>query len=112
MVIIVKKLVPVYKPSDDVPRKYYNLRKAVFVTSFKSLYPNIPDILVREYGLNLREKIVVFWTKEVSLPHFARYRLKFRKVYSGPLRDFGEHMEKERARKMRIQGGSADSNRK
>lgn len=31
------------------------------------------------------EKIVVFWTKEVALPHFNRYRVKFRKVYTGPL---------------------------
>ncbi len=29
---------------------------------------------------------MVFWTKEVILPHFNRYRVRFRKVYSGPLK--------------------------
>jgi len=35
-----------------------------------------------------QEKIVVYWTKEISLPHFNRYRLKFRKVFSGMVSDF------------------------
>ncbi len=85
MVIIVKKLVPVYGNNDKVPKQYRNLRKAAYVTSFKYLYPNIPEILVQQYGLQPDEKVVVFWTKEVSLPHFNRYRLRFRKVYSGPV---------------------------
>lgn len=88
MVLIVKKLVPVYKPTENVPKKYLNLRKAKYVTTFKYLYPNIVRILVEQYGLKSDEKIVVFWTKEICLPHFNRYRLKFRKVYSGKLRDF------------------------
>lgn len=88
MVLIVKKLVPVYTEKDNVPKKYLNLRKAVHVTSFKYHYPNIRKILVKEYGLEPDEKIVVFWTKEITLPHFNRYRLKFRKVYSGKLRDY------------------------
>jgi len=83
MVLIVKKLVPVYKKGADVPRQWLNLRKAVYVTTFKYPYPNMAEILVKEYGLKPDEKIVVFWTKEVRLPHFNRYRLKFRKVYSG-----------------------------
>ena len=87
MVIIVKKLVPVYSKKDRVPKKYLNLRKAVYVTTFKYLYPNIPEILVKEYGLKPDEKVVVFWTKEISLPHFNRYRLKFRRVYSGKVKD-------------------------
>ncbi len=90
MVIIIKKLVPVYNQSDKVPKKYLNLRKAVYVTTFKFLYPTIPQILVEKYGLQAEEKIVVFWMKEVSLPHFNRYRTKFRKVYSGLVKDFGE----------------------
>ncbi len=98
MVIIVKKLVPVYTAKDRVPKRYRNLRKAVHVASFKHLYPNIPDILTKEHGLSPREKIVVFWTKEVSLPHFPRYRCKFRKVYSGRLSEFGKHMEQVRRR--------------
>ena len=87
MVIIVKKLVPVYSPMDKVPKKYYNLRKAVYVTTFKYLYPNIPKILEEQYGLEPDEKIVVFWTKEIALPHFNRYRAKFRKVFSGRVSD-------------------------
>ena len=34
------------------------------------------------------DKIVVFWTKEVTLPHFNRYRVRFREVYSGRLDEF------------------------
>ena len=100
MVIIIKKLVPVYREDQNVPIKYHNLRKAVHVTSFKNLYPNIPDILVKEYGLKLNEKIVVFWTKYRALPHFQNYRLPFRKVYSGSLNAFGEYMEKARRGKI------------
>ena len=96
MVIIVKKLVPVYKDSDSVPTRFKNLRKAVHVTSFKFLYPNIPRILVQQYGLRIHEKIVVFWTKEIRTPRFARYRKKFRRVYSGRLSNFGAYMEKIR----------------
>lgn len=83
-----KKLVPVYTEKDSVPKQYLNLRKAVYITTFKYHYPNIRKILVKEYELNPDEKIVVFWTKEITLPHFNRYRLKFKKVYSGKLRDF------------------------
>ena len=83
MVYIIKKLVPVYRQWDKVPKQYHNLRKAVYVTTFKYLYPNIPNVLIEQYGLNPDEKIVVFWTKEVALPNFNRYRVKFRKVYSG-----------------------------
>lgn len=100
MVIIVKKLVPVYRQWDKVPKQYHNLRKAVYVTTFKYLYPNIPKILVEQYGLHPDEKIVVFWTKEIRLPHFNRYRVKFRKVYSGTLNRFeGQVKQFRRGRK-------------
>jgi len=88
MVLIIKKLVPVFKPTDRVPKKYLNLKKPVHVTTFKNPYPNMTDILIKEYGLKPDDKILVFWTKEISLPHFNRYRLPFRKAYSGPVRDF------------------------
>lgn len=88
MVLIIKKLVPVFKPTDEVPKKHLNLRKPVHVTTFKNPYPNMGDVLIKEYGLKPDEKILVFWTKEISLPHFNRYRLPFRKVYSGRVRDF------------------------
>ncbi len=99
MPYIVKKLVPVYSQFDKVPKKYYNLRKAVYVTTFKYLYPNIPKILVEQYGLSLDKKIVVFWTKEVSLPHFNRYRVKFRKVYSGSVEGLGQFIKQRRIRR-------------
>jgi len=99
VVIIVKKLVPVFKPTDNVPKKYQNLKKAVHVTSFAKLYPNIPKILVDEYGLSPNEKIVVFWTKEAPRPNWPNYRLPFKKVYSGRLREFGEYMKKVRAKR-------------
>ena len=86
MVLIVKKLVPVYKPGSKVPKKYLNLKKAVYVTTFKYPYPNMAQILKEQYGLNPGEKILLFWMKEISLPHFNRYRGRFRKVYSGPLK--------------------------
>lgn len=100
MVIIVKKLVPIYSKKDKVPKRYLNLRKAVFVTSFKHLYPNIPDILVKEYGLSPIEKIVVFWMKEITTKKFARYRLPFRKVYNGLVKDLRSHLSafKDRGR--------------
>ncbi len=106
MVIIIKRLVPVYRQWDKVPKQYHNLQKLSYVTSFKFLYPNIPDILEREYGLSPEEKIVVFWTKEISLPHFNRYRVKFRKVYSGSLRQFGGHIEEVRQRRKQDQSVS------
>ena len=98
MVLIVKRLVPVYQPGDNVPKKYLNLRKAVYVTTFKYPYPNMAQILQTEYGLSPDEKIVVFWTKEISLPHFNRYRLRFRKIYSGPLKQLNpSSLERKRS---------------
>ena len=96
MVIIIKKLVPVYRQWDKVPNQFHNLRKAVYVTTFKYLYPNIPKVLVEQYGLRPDEKIVVFWTKEIALPHFNRYRIKFRRIYSGTLSDLKEYLRKAR----------------
>lgn len=49
------------------------------------------QILQEEYGLYPDEKIVVFWTKEISLPHFNRNRMRFRKVYSGTVEDLRRH---------------------
>ena len=56
-------------------------------------------ILQKEYGLKPDEKIVVFWTKEVSLPHFNRYRIKFRKVFSGKLKELKEWVMRNKIRK-------------
>lgn len=79
---------PVFTKKDKVPKQWLNLRKTVFVTSFAQPYSNMAEILVKQYGLKSDEKIVVFWTKEINLPHFNRYRLRFRKVYSGSLKKY------------------------
>ena len=94
MVLIVKKFVPVYGKDEKVPKRYKNLKKSKYVTTFKYPYPNIPEILVREYGLKRDDKIVVFWMREISLPHFNRYRTRFRKVFSGSVREFGQYIDK------------------
>ena len=96
MVYIIKKLVPVYRQWDKVPKQYHNLRKAVYVTTFKYLYPNITKILVEQYGLSADEKIVVFWTKEISLPHFNRYRVRFRRVWSGRVKEFNRFIRSKK----------------
>lgn len=56
-------------------------------------------ILQKEYGLKPEEKIIVFWTKEISLPHFNRYRVKFRKVFSGKVKDLKEWIKNYKVRK-------------
>jgi len=96
MVLIVKKLVPVYRNSDNVPKQWLNLRKAVYVTTFKYPYPNMAQILQEQYGLKPGDKIVVFWTKEISLPHFNRYRVRFRRVFSGKLLNMGDSFRRYR----------------
>jgi hypothetical protein len=98
MVVIIKKLVPVYSKNARVSKSLKNLRKAVHVASFKHLYPNIPEILITEYGLRPNEKIIVFWTREVRKRRFPRFRLPFKRVYSGPLSRLGEYMERVRRR--------------
>jgi hypothetical protein len=90
MPLIIKKLVPVYAHDADVPKKYKNLRKPQHVTTFKHPYPTIPQILMNEYGLKADEKIIVYWTREISTPRFNRYRMKFRKVYSGTVEKYAE----------------------
>lgn len=108
MVLIIKKLVPVYSEKDNVNKKYKNLRKSKYVATFKFWYPNIPEILVKEYGLKPDEKILVFSMREVSLPHFNRYRTKFKKIYYGPLNKFMDFLnccrKKNKVRSSRIEG--------
>ncbi|MBI2132381.1 MAG: hypothetical protein HYT99_06155, partial [Candidatus Tectomicrobia bacterium] len=52
MVLIVKRLVPVYPPGTAPKKQWENLRKAVYVTTFAQPYPTIPKILVEQYGLD------------------------------------------------------------
>jgi len=48
---------------------------------------------------NPDEKIVVFWTKEIALPNFNRYRLRFRKVYSGVVKEMMTGLRKNDSEK-------------
>ena len=52
--------------------------------------------VAEQYGLSLDEKIVVFWTKEVALPYFNGYRVRFRKVFSWKIRELSAFNEKKR----------------
>ena len=93
MVLIIKRLVPVYPPGKAPKKQWENLRKAVHVTTFAQPYPTIPKILVEQYGLDLQEKVVVFWMKGLkSKRRKGLFRTPFRKVYAGSLSQLQERM--------------------
>ena len=94
MVIIVKKLVPRHQQNDKVPKRWKNLVNQKYVTCFKYAYPNIPSILKQQYGLKDDDKIIVYIMREICLPHFKRYRTKFKKVFSGKLKDYAVYLQK------------------
>lgn len=60
---------------------------AVHVTNFTKLYPNMTDILIKEYHLKPETKILIMFTKRVDLPRYKRYRLPFKKFYYGTVVD-------------------------
>ena len=93
MVLIVKRLVPVYPPGKAPKKQYENLRKAVHVTTFPQPYPTIPKILVEQYGLKPDEKIVVFWMRGVRGRKGGTFRTPFKKVYAGSVRHFLEELK-------------------
>ena len=62
------------------------------MTSFKYCYPNIPEILKEQYGLKDEDKIIAYVMKELCLPHFKRYRTKFKKVFSGTVEEYKEYI--------------------
>jgi len=84
MVLIIKRLVPVYPPGKAPKKQFENLKKAVYVTSFAQPYPTIPKILVEQYGLKPEEKIVVFWVRAFRRKGGV-FRTPFKKVYAGTL---------------------------
>lgn len=75
-----------------VPKKWKNLGTWRYVTTFKYCYPNIPEILIDQYGLEWKDKIIVYITKELCLPRFRRYRTKFRKVFYGNLEEYKSYL--------------------
>ncbi len=94
MVLIVKKFVKIYSDSDNVPKKYRNLRKNKHVKTFLKPYPTIPKILVSEYGLSWDDKIIVFHVKEIKKGSWENYRTPFKKIYYGTVRDFGGYLRR------------------
>ena len=94
MVLIIKRLVPVYPPGKAPKKQFENLRKAVHVTTFAQPYPTIPKILVEQYGLRPDEKIVVFWMRGVRGRRGGTFRTPFKKVYAGSVRHFLEELKK------------------
>jgi hypothetical protein len=91
-VLIIKRFVKVYRESDNVPKRYKNLRKNQHVKTFLKPYPIIPEILVSEYGLSWGDKIIVFHTKQVERESWRNYRTPFKKVYYGTVKDFGPYL--------------------
>lgn len=94
MVLIIKRFVKVFPPDAKVPVQYKNLRKNKHVKTFTRPFPNIPDILVKEYDLNWNDKIIVFHTKEIEyFKGWKNYRTPFKKVYYGTVRDFSTYLK-------------------
>ena len=81
-----------HKWKKKVPAKYKNLGTWRYVTTFKYCYPNIPQILMEQYGLKPTDKIIVYIMKTVTLPHFREYRTKFKNVFCGRLVQYKEYM--------------------
>lgn len=77
----------------EVPKTWKNLGTWRYVTTFKYCYPNIPQILNNQYGLRWEDKIIIYITKEITLPTFKRYRTRFRKVFYGSLKDYGDYLK-------------------
>lgn len=84
----------------EVPKRWKNLGTWRYVTTFKYCYPNIPEILIDQYGLEWQDKIIVYVTRQVCLPRFRRYRTKFKKVFYGNLRDYKCHLKKFISKRM------------
>lgn len=82
-----------HKWKKEVPKKYYNLGKWKYITTFKYCYPNIPEILIQQYGLKWNDKIIIYITKQITLPHFKNYRTKFKKVFCGTLKRYEKYIK-------------------
>ena|SRR4030042_1696706 len=83
-----------HKWQKKVPKKWENLGTWRYITTFKYCYPNIPEILTAQYGLTWKDKIIVYITKEITTPKFRRYRTRFKKVFTGNLRDYNIYLRR------------------
>lgn len=82
-----------HKWEKPVPKKWTNLGKWKYITTFKFCYPNIPEILTEQYGLKWDDKIIVYITKQITLPHFQNYRTKFKKVFHGTVQEYKKYIK-------------------
>jgi len=92
MILNVHKFVK-HEWKKDVPKKWKNLGTWRYVTTFKYCYPNIPQILIRQYGFDWKDKMIVYVTKEITTPKFRRYRTKFKKIFHGNLTDYKAYLK-------------------
>jgi len=84
-----------------VPEKWKNLGTWRYVTTFKHCYPNITQILIDQYGMSLKDKIIIYIMKEIATPKFARYRTKFKKVFCGNLTGYQYYLREFMRRRYR-----------
>jgi len=91
MVLNVHKFVR-HQWKKEVPKRWENLGTWRYVTTFKYCYPNIPEILIDQYGLEWQNKIIIYITKEITTPKFRRYRTKFKKVFYGNLKEYKAYL--------------------
>ena len=91
MVLNVHKFVK-HEWKTQVPKRWENLGTWRYVTTFKYCYPNIPEILIDQYGLEWQNKIIIYITKEITTPKFRRYRTKFKKVFHGSLKSYKAYL--------------------
>ena len=92
MVLNVHKFVK-HKWKKPVPKHWTNLGTWRYVTTFKYCYPNIPQILTNQYGMNVKDKIIVYVTREITTPTFRRYRTRFKKVFYGNLGEYKDYLK-------------------
>ena len=82
-----------HKWEKEVPKRWKNLGTWRYVTTFKYCYPNIPEILIKQYDMKWEEKIITYITKEITTPKFSRYRTRFRKVFCGTVREYKDYLK-------------------
>ena len=58
------------------------------ITNFTKVYPNMAEILITDYDLNINDKILVMETRRVDLPHYKSYQTKFKKAFFGTVEEF------------------------
>lgn len=92
MVLNVHKFVK-HEWTKPVPKRWTNLGTWRYVTTFKYAYPNITQILVEQYGISWKDKIIIYVTKEITTPKFKRYRTRFKKVFHGSLKQYKGYLE-------------------